>query len=295
MEPPPLPAVELVDESEFADEAAPADAAQPAEQPAVVAAEMIAPAPVMVLVPPAPASAPAPVTVVTELARVAPEPERVAPKHVAPQQPRADVNRIEAQQPPSPWVDVDIRYDDAKNDKDTNENNANANANAVRCEPGSEIERVSEIVRVLKSDRDQRVGCPRTKRGAEPNLQVQLDRNCGNGIGTGTGAGIGAGVDIGRGAMRDIAALRVPEPSKARPAKLLHPTRETEVDAAELYVAIITVDTDGDVVGARMTRSHPGSRGDTAASMIWQFRYSPALDDAGNPVRSTFEQPFAVR
>jgi len=55
------------------------------------------------------------------------------------------------------------------------------------------------------------------------------------------------------------------------------------------------VDESGDVVGAHMTQSHPGSRGDTASSMIWQFRYSPALDDDGAPVRSTFVQSFAVR
>jgi hypothetical protein len=123
------------------------------------------------------------------------------------------------------------------------------------------------------------------------------DGDGGNGIGTGigTGTGLGTGTGIGRDALRDIASLPVPLPSRARPAKLLHPTRQTEVDAAELFAAIVTVDTDGDVVGARMTHSHPGSRGDTAASMIWQFRYSPALDDAGKPVRSTFEQTFAVR
>ena len=87
----------------------------------------------------------------------------------------------------------------------------------------------------------------------------------------------------------------MPVPSRARPAKLLRPTRETEVDDAELFVAVVTVDRDGDVVGAQMKRSHPGSRGDTAASMIWQFHYSPALDDGGSPTRSTFEQKFAVR
>jgi hypothetical protein len=44
-----------------------------------------------------------------------------------------------------------------------------------------------------------------------------------------------------------------------------------------------------------MVRTVPGSRGDTASSMIWVFRYSPALDDDGKPVRSTFVQPFLVR
>jgi hypothetical protein len=145
----------------------------------------------------------------------------------------------------------------------------------------------------IRIDRSNDIRLPATEVGTGIGNGIGI----GNGVGTGLGNGIGngVGVGIGRDALRDIAALRVPIPSQARPAKLLHPTRETEVDDAELYAAIVTVDTDGDVVGARMTRSHPGSRGDTAASMIWQFRYSPALDDAGQPVRSTFEQHFAVR
>jgi hypothetical protein len=44
-----------------------------------------------------------------------------------------------------------------------------------------------------------------------------------------------------------------------------------------------------------MVTTHPGLRGDQAASAIWTFRYAPALDDAGAPVRSTFEQPFQIR
>jgi hypothetical protein len=87
-----------------------------------------------------------------------------------------------------------------------------------------------------------------------------------------------------------------PPPSKARPAKLLWPTRDREVDDdSYLFVARVTVDTDGSVVGARMINTHPDSRGERAANAIWQFRYSPALDDHGVPIRSTFEQPFQVR
>jgi hypothetical protein len=44
-----------------------------------------------------------------------------------------------------------------------------------------------------------------------------------------------------------------------------------------------------------MVKTHPGSRGEHAANAIWQFRYAPALDDRGAPVRSTFEQPFQIR
>ena len=52
---------------------------------------------------------------------------------------------------------------------------------------------------------------------------------------------------------------------------------------------------DGDVVGVRMIETRPGRRGELAAELIWHFRYAPALDAAGRPVRSTFEQPFQVR
>jgi len=126
----------------------------------------------------------------------------------------------------------------------------------------------------------------------------------GNGIGDGNGDGIGDGTGRGNGlgarldpgaALRAMPATPAPPVSKARPAKLIHPTREMEVDEAELFEAKVTVDETGDVVGARMTRSHPGSRGEVAGSMIWQFRYSPALDDDGVPVKSTFVQVFAVR
>ena len=124
----------------------------------------------------------------------------------------------------------------------------------------------------------------------------------GNGSGNGIGNGLGAGLGVGLGArldpraeLHELPAVPVPPVSKARPAKLLHPTRETEVDEAELFEAKVTVDETGDVVGARMMRSHPGSRGEVASSMIWQFRYSPALDDDGAPVKSTFVQTFAVR
>jgi hypothetical protein len=120
----------------------------------------------------------------------------------------------------------------------------------------------------------------------------------GNGNGNGQGHGQGHGQGVTFGSIRPIEALpATPKPfvSKKRPAKLLHPTRQTEVEEAELFVAVVTVDESGDVVGAHMTQSHPGSRGETASSMIWQFRYSPALDDDGAPMRSTFTQSFAVR
>ena len=119
----------------------------------------------------------------------------------------------------------------------------------------------------------------------------------GRGAGNGTGNGIGFGNGGGVQTARDIPAPPAPPPpSKARPAKLIWPNRDVDViDDSYLFVARVTVDADGSVVGARMLTSRPGSRADHAANAIWQFRYAPALDDAGKPTRSTFEQPFQVR
>ncbi len=97
--------------------------------------------------------------------------------------------------------------------------------------------------------------------------------------------------------MRDVPAPPpAPPVSRARPAKLVWPTRDEEVeDEDALFIAKITVDEDGAVVGARMLTNRPGSRGERAANAIWTFRYAPALDDDGHPIRSTFEQPFQIR
>jgi hypothetical protein len=130
-------------------------------------------------------------------------------------------------------------------------------------------------------------------------LTVSAEDTDGQGQGHGAGTGTGTGIGFGDGGhVRTITSLpATPAPfvSKARPAKLLHPTRQTEVDDADLFEAKVTVDNTGDVVGAHMVRTHPGSHGEVASSMIWQFRYSPALDDDGAPVTSTFVQTFAVR
>ena len=37
-----------------------------------------------------------------------------------------------------------------------------------------------------------------------------------------------------------------------------------------------------------------GPRADAAASLIFKFRYLPALDDDGHPIRATIEQSFLV-
>lgn len=121
----------------------------------------------------------------------------------------------------------------------------------------------------------------------------------GDGHGTGLGGGIGSGIgDLVR-IADDIPAPPAPLPpvkiSKARPAKLIYPTRDRDVeDDEDLFVARVTVDADGDVAGSHMVRTRPGARGDQAANAIWEFRYLPALDDDGHPITSTFEQPFQI-
>ncbi|HSD89199.1 MAG TPA: hypothetical protein VLB44_16840, partial [Kofleriaceae bacterium] len=123
----------------------------------------------------------------------------------------------------------------------------------------------------------------------------------GNSSGNGSGSGNGNGIGFGAGGgVRVAEAVPAPPPppavSKARPAKLVWPTRDEEVeDEGTLFIARVTVDEEGTVVGARMVKTRPGSRGDRAADLIWQFRYTPALDDRGVAIRSTFEQPFQVR
>jgi hypothetical protein len=118
----------------------------------------------------------------------------------------------------------------------------------------------------------------------------------GNGNGGGNGNGIGFGNGGGVEVARDVPAPPIPVESKARPAKLVWPTRDLDVeDESYLFVAKVTVDEEGSVVGARMITTRPGSRGDQASNAIWRFRYRPALDEHGVPVRSTFEQPFQVR
>lgn len=121
----------------------------------------------------------------------------------------------------------------------------------------------------------------------------------GTGTGTGTGTGRGHGAGAGLGAQSggiDVrtVALPIPRPSKARPAKLLYPSREREVSEGDLFVATVTVDDDGFVVGAKLRQGTSGPRRDDASSLIFRFRYSPALDDDGHAIRSTFDQPFLV-
>ena len=128
-----------------------------------------------------------------------------------------------------------------------------------------------------------------------------IERDGDGGEGTGTGGNRGAGIGFGDGGKIVIAEQQIvlPPPaekpvSKARPAKLIYPKRERDLGADALFIARITVDTDGYVVGAKLVRGRQGPRDDEAADLIFRFRYLPALDDDGRAIASTFEQPFHV-
>jgi hypothetical protein len=93
----------------------------------------------------------------------------------------------------------------------------------------------------------------------------------------------------GGGASASIAGL--PSPS---PAKLIYPKKQSDMGEDKLFVARVTVDTDGFVVGARLLKGISGPRDSEATDLIFRFRYAPALDRDGRAVSSTFEQPFHV-
>ena len=150
-------------------------------------------------------------------------------------------------------------------------------------------------------------GCPAIAgNGADPISRCGGTRDHEGDGGEGDGSGGGRGPGIGLGDGKEIrlgeqtftlppAPLgELPKPSKARPAKLIYPSRERDLGTDQLFVARITVDTDGYVVGARLVKGRNGPRDDEAADLIFRFRYSPALDDHGRAIASTFEQPFHV-
>jgi hypothetical protein len=60
------------------------------------------------------------------------------------------------------------------------------------------------------------------------------------------------------------------------------------------FVAILTIDTDGSVIGARLKRGPPGYRSERAMAAVWRFRYHPAVDGDGHPIKSRVEQRFVV-
>lgn len=126
-----------------------------------------------------------------------------------------------------------------------------------------------------------------------------LSAGSASGKGTGTG-GTGTGIGFGDGGGVTAGPPPPPPPpapklSKARPARLIFPTRQRDVDDGELYVMRVTVDADGFVAGATLVRGFGGRRDEVASAQIWRFRYDPARDDDGRPVRSVLEQRFLVQ
>jgi hypothetical protein len=119
------------------------------------------------------------------------------------------------------------------------------------------------------------------------------------GLGDGPGRGIGFGP--GRGDTDAVVAELavptpdvVPRPSQARPPALIYPRRNRDVDEDRLFVARLTIDRDGYVVGAHLVRGRGEPGADRAANAVWRFRYRPALDAAGRPVTVTIDQRFLV-
>ena len=135
----------------------------------------------------------------------------------------------------------------------------------------------------------------------------------GQGSGAGLGFGLGAGLRFGQGSGAGLgfgdglgASPSLPPPppasplpveqppSKARPPKLIYPSRDRESAESETFVARLTIDPDGYVVGARLVHGLGGSRDELASQLVWRFRYAPALDDEGRAIRSTIDQRFLV-
>jgi len=117
------------------------------------------------------------------------------------------------------------------------------------------------------------------------------------------GSGLG-GLGLGAGARIDTAVIvgplpvptpePPPAPSRARAPQLIYPARDREGDDSALFVARLTIDPDGFVVGAHLVRGVGGRRDDLAASAVWRFRYRPALDAGGRPIQASIEQRFLV-
>jgi hypothetical protein len=124
------------------------------------------------------------------------------------------------------------------------------------------------------------------------------DASDGGGYGGGRGIGFGAGgridTPIALGPLPVPTPERARAPSRARPPRLIYPARDREAEESLLFVARLTIDPEGFVVGARLVRGVGGVRDDQASSAVWRFRYSPALDDAGRPTQATIEQRFLV-
>jgi hypothetical protein len=141
---------------------------------------------------------------------------------------------------------------------------------------------------------------PRGRLVIEPEVRSGGGSGDGSGIGSGFGCGLGCGFGgAGPPPLALCEAPTAPSPraaprSKARPARLIFPKKHREVEDGDVFVALLTVDDDGLVVGVRLTRGIGGRRDEVAAREVWRFRYDPARDAAGKPIRSKVEQRFML-
>jgi len=70
---------------------------------------------------------------------------------------------------------------------------------------------------------------------------------------------------------------------------------DTVADAVDhMFVAVLTIDTDGRVIGVKFKRGPLGPRTEQALSAAWHFQYHPAVDGDGHPIVSRVEQRFVL-
>jgi TonB family protein len=118
--------------------------------------------------------------------------------------------------------------------------------------------------------------------------------------GGGGGAGHGAG-GVGRGGGRETRAARAAVPARAprrishaRAPRLVYPKRFRDERGGEVFVALLTVDEDGWVVGVRLVQGVNPHADQKALDAVWRFHYDPALNHAGRPIRARVTQRFMV-
>ncbi len=160
--------------------------------------------------------------------------------------------------------------------------------------------------------RARRAAARRAESDAEPTVTPGSGAGGGDGIGEGDGNGDGDGNGNGDGSgaiggtlgrlaiaprtleRADVPTPRPPPPSKARPPRLIWPKQDRPEEPDRIFAATLTIDEEGYVVGVRLTRGTTGPQSERAQSAVWRFRYDPALDDDGHPVRARLEQKFML-
>lgn len=64
--------------------------------------------------------------------------------------------------------------------------------------------------------------------------------------------------------------------------------------ADSTFVLILTIDTDGTVIGVEFKRGPVDTRRDRVLAAAWRFRYDPAVDGDGHPIVSRVEQHLVL-